>query len=164
MVTTGITTGRTSECGGLGTRRTRGGGGEGFESPPGRFYSPVLDFSPGCNIHTPTPLDELWPWVGGSGAAGLHPLATSPTAAWELPVAGPCRSSGPSVVVRQLLGVWEAAWLGRESGKPGLTCTGGNGTIFCWPGPGMGSGEWVPGQRGGSDLSLLLLSPHPREG
>lgn len=47
----------------------------------------------------------------------------------------------------QLLGVLEAAWLRRESGKPGLTHAGENQTVFCWPGPAMGSGEWMPGQR-----------------
>lgn len=112
------------------TQGTRGGDGEGFELPPGRFSSPMLDFSPGCDIHTHTPLDELRPWVGckwGCRAAPLrHTTYDVPAAVWELPVAGPCRSSGPSIVgVSKLLGVSEAAWLGRELGKPGLTCARG---------------------------------------
>lgn len=119
----GITTGRTSECKGLVTQGTRGGDGVGFESPPGRFSSPMLDFSLGCNIHThTTPLYELRPWVecewGCRAAPFCHATHGVPTAVWELLVAGPCRSSGPSIVgTSRLLGVSEAAWLGRESGK-----------------------------------------------
>ena len=55
------------------TQVTRWDDGEGFESPPGRFSSPVLDFSPGCSIHTHTPLDELQPWVGCRWGLAMPP-------------------------------------------------------------------------------------------
>lgn len=57
---------------------TCGGDGEGFESPPRRFSSPLPIFSPGCNVHTPPHLDELGMGLVQVGLQGCTPSLCHP--------------------------------------------------------------------------------------
>lgn len=138
--------------------------GEGFLSPPRRFHSPVPGFSPGFNIHAQTPRGELRPWIGskwGCRAAPLgHTTHSRSVAGWELRVASPCRSSGPSPVgASRCWMLWRHPGSGGIQGSPAcavlveldpaLKAAG-----LSWAG--LGSGD-----RARAELWLLLLSHTP---
>lgn len=127
-----------------------GGSRDGFEWPLAAFPALCWIFPGAISTHT-LPSMNSSPELGAPLSPATHGTST---AEWELPVAGPCRSSGPSTVATS--SCWVGQRLRSESGHPGLTCAGGNRTISAGLGQGWRAGSGCQG-RVRSDVSLSLL-------